>query len=178
MRPGKINACTPALAAPAQRLLYRQGPCCQTPPAVPFRCCAKVAAHLAAQTKQISLSNLDGNKLTGDPSPPAAAAKWPTVCPAQGWMQRRGMHRVPGYQPTSASRGLCPSPAFARMLWGLWLPSARGSLVGQGCALEPPPTRMTHSLYDGRCCFVPGTVIVLFAYSLLRVSPLHKAHCK
>lgn len=142
MRPGKINPSAPALAVPAGRLLYRQGPCCQTPPAVPFHRRAKVAAHLAAQVKQISLSNLDGNTLTGDPLPPTATAKQLTVCLAQGWTQRRRTHRVPGCQPTRTSQGLCPPSAFARMLRGLWLPSARGSLIEHGCALQPPPTPM------------------------------------
>lgn len=142
MRPGKINPSAPALAVPAGRLLYRQGPCCQTPPAVPFHRRAKVAAHLAAQVKQISLSSLDGNTLTGDPLPPTATAKQPTVCLAQGWTQRCRTHRVPRCQPTRTSQGLCPPSAFARMLRGLWLPSARGSLIEHGCALQPPPTPM------------------------------------
>lgn len=103
-----------------------------------FRCRVKVAAHLAAQIKQISLSNLDSNKGTGDPLPPGATAKRLTVCLAQGWSQRCRMHRVPRCQPTSTSRGLCPSSAFACMLRGLCLPSARGSLIEHTCALKPP----------------------------------------
>lgn len=86
----------PIRSCASQAAVLPTGTRCQTPFAIPFCCPAKMAAYLAAQVKQTSLPNLDGNKLTRDPSPPGATAKRWTACLARGWMQRRWIHHVPG----------------------------------------------------------------------------------
>lgn len=168
----------PIRSCASQAALLPTGTRCQTPFAIPFCCRAKMAAYLAAQGKQTSLPNLDGNKLTRDPAPPGATAKRWTVCLAQGWMQRRRMHRVPG---TPAHRHISRSlPIFGvcRRVAGPVAAHRKGlAELSTGVPWSLHPAHRTYSPSDGRCCFVPGTVIVLFAYSLLCVSPLRKANC-
>lgn len=154
MRQGKIIPSASALPVPAECLCYRQGPCCW------LHSHAKVAAHLVAQLEGISLSNLDGNKVTFGSRSQSEQASHGARCSDAG--------RTLGCGCQSVHLQLSGASVFAQALWQGALslgsaPEPSPSLCGTAWATDVAalPSESNHPL-GLVCC----------------ISPPHKVHCR